>query len=422
MQNAQLTQDEPVYALQIPNRPEIEPETRDEQAPFVAASNLRELTPVAPAYSPSQKPSSPPSEINKKAKPKVQEKASFKTNMLRAADELVRQVPRIYVPDSNGHDKESLKTRFLQWLYEGTHTSERRISIRRPLPGLVAYDGTGADAQPHEIGDISATGAYLLTDQRWPPGTKVSLTLQRLGPSKDQEREIALQAGAVRWGKDGVGLSFDLPEGMEFHLWEGPLRNQEHETYSEYFLREFRLAKALTFLRRICPPAFDELRLVLYEGISAKRVSSAVEIALKAEELLATDRQSSKLHAPPSVVMRVLGDGSWTDEAWVRHLWAGILATSCTLDGNDESNLVYADLLDQLTPVHLRIFAGACAKATKVISGGGAISCISAVLFGRGTDRSIGHQQPSQDSAGDCTLVELRIARGECAVFLHLPD
>ena len=67
------------------------------------------------------------------------------------------------------------------------------------------------------------------------------------------------------------------------------------ETDGEYFVRELRIARALGFLRRICPPAGEEIKQLLYERHSNKRVASAVAIALKAEELLAQKWQRGRV-------------------------------------------------------------------------------------------------------------------------------
>jgi hypothetical protein len=55
-------------------------------------------------------------------------------------------------------------------------------------------------------------------------------------------------------------------------------------------------------------------------------------------------------------------------------MWAGLLATACTVEGNDDSNLVFANLLSQLTPIHVRMLATACTKGVQGFSGIGRIS------------------------------------------------
>jgi len=86
---------------------------------------------------------------------------------------------------------------------------------RRPVEGLVAHFFTGGAPQAHEIRDVSATGLYVVTDERWYPGTIIRMTLTK--PDMGQapvDRSITVQTRAVRWGNDGVGLEFllDIPQ------------------------------------------------------------------------------------------------------------------------------------------------------------------------------------------------------------------
>lgn len=98
----------------------------------------------------------------------------------------------------------SLKTWLANWL-----SSDRRRAQRQPLPGLVAYYWTGSAPRAYQIADISSTGFYLLTEERWFPGTMVLMTLQRTDSSgRNLDDSIAVQSRVVRWGSDGLGLAF----------------------------------------------------------------------------------------------------------------------------------------------------------------------------------------------------------------------
>jgi PilZ domain len=98
----------------------------------------------------------------------------------------------------------SLKTWLQNWL-----SSDRRRAQRQPLPGLVAYYWTGSAPRAYQIADISNSGFYLLTEERWFPGTMVLMTLQRTDSSgKNLDDAIAVQSRVVRWGSDGLGLAF----------------------------------------------------------------------------------------------------------------------------------------------------------------------------------------------------------------------
>jgi hypothetical protein len=295
---------------------------------------------------------------------KVEEKAS-PNSMVRA--DAGRETPK---KKSGTKKKGPFTTRLLRWL-NLADPEEHRTYTRLVSPGLVAYDANDTEAKPLEVGDVSPTGLYLRTGERWRPGDLISLTLTKKSASeKEYHSRVAVQAGAVRCGEDGVGLSFVLPDDVEFRPWNRVHTKRATETDGEYFVRELRTANALGFLRRICPPASEEMRLLLYERHSNKRVANSVAIALKAEELIAQNGKAGSVVAHPDVVMRILEDGSWAEDEWIQQFWAGLLVTSCTMDGQDKSNLVFVDMLDKLTPIHLRILSAACRKGSEVVSAG----------------------------------------------------
>ena len=116
----------------------------------------------------------------------------------------------------------SLRTRFVRWLDADSLTTvvsapgDRRRSKRHPLPGLVAYYWTGGTPQAHQIGDISSTGFYLLTKERWVPDTLIRMTLQRPGPKGEKAEEaISVVSRVVRWGENGVGYEFVASKVLE---------------------------------------------------------------------------------------------------------------------------------------------------------------------------------------------------------------
>ena len=272
-------------------------------------------------------------------------------------------------------EKKPLVGRFLRWLYPSLYDQNRRGAERRPSPGLVAYELSGDAGRMHEVDNISSTGIYLRTKGRWEPGALVSLTLQRSGPPENNpQQRIDFEAGAVRAGDDGVGLTFVLPEGMDLRLWESPERTGVYEAEPDSVVRELRMARALAFLRRICPPAAEEIKEMMHKTLSSVRVANAVEIAFKAERLLVNQPNAYSMVAHPDLMVRILEHGTWVDVEWIQELWAGLLASSCTFEGQDESNLVFINLLSRMAPLPTQILTAACAKATKAISESTAVS------------------------------------------------
>ncbi len=248
--------------------------------------------------------------------------------------------------------------------------AQRPRAERRPVPGLEAVHWTGSSPGLDIVKNISATGMYLVTRERWPEGevNPVRLVYQELADDAP-DNQVTLQTKAVRWGEDGMGLTFILPECMDLWLWK-----TDDLIKPEDILSEFRLSRSLAFLRRICPSATQELKLLFREGLSNIRVANAVRITQRTEAMLAAERDFDRLRAPQNVVMRVVQEGSWAEDGMTQQLWAGVLATACTLMGDDESNLPYIDLLSELGSIDGRLFTTACTKSQKVFASSGAVS------------------------------------------------
>jgi len=246
---------------------------------------------------------------------------------------------------------------------------------RRESPALAAFHWDGSTPRPNRVANISSSGAYLLTSERWKAGEIVSLTLQRSGALETAgPRHFTVQAKAIRRDRDGVGVAFLMPRGADLRLWQSAIKAEVPQTEPEDVVREFRLAAAIAFVDRIAPAATDQVKLLMREGLSNFRRGSAIEIALHADELLALERDGARLQADPAVVLRILEDGSWAEADWIQHYWAGILATSCVSDESVQSSIKFVSLLSQLTTIQARIFAGSCQLSAKSIDENGCVS------------------------------------------------
>jgi len=107
----------------------------------------------------------------------------------------------------------------------------------------------------HGIRDISATGLFLITEERWYPGTVVMMTLQKKGEAIDSpDRSIAVQSQAVRWGEDGVGLQFVLPEGSDRKRGKNLLEEGVDRRALEKFLEGFQAENGSARVDRIARP------------------------------------------------------------------------------------------------------------------------------------------------------------------------
>lgn len=316
---------------------------------------------VEPAQSKTRTPEPQPPAVKPRAKKAAQNAPA------------IVPTPRPSTPETKSPDKKKdpLGTRVIRWLNLEDPPPERRSIIRLLLQGLQAYDANGDGSKRYDVRDVCPPGFYLRTREKWRTGEVVSLVLEKKGATgNDHERRVTVRARVVRCDNEGLGFEFVFAEGTEFHPWERVKTKRSDETEADFILRELRLARALGFLQRLCPSAAPEIKHALHDRLSNKRVASIVEIALKAETSLARNGNAGKGLVHPNVVMRIIENGSWIEDDWIRGLWAGILVSAHTADGQDTSNLVFMDLLAKLNPIHLRILTLVCRKGAEKIAPG----------------------------------------------------
>jgi hypothetical protein len=108
----------------------------------------------------------------------------------------------------------TLRSKFKHWLNPASSPSDRRRNSRRYVPGMVAHYFTGGAPKPHDVADISMTGMYLLTDDRWMPGTMIQMTLQKPCAQGEKKQSINVLSRIVRRGSDGVAAEFVMSEAL----------------------------------------------------------------------------------------------------------------------------------------------------------------------------------------------------------------
>ncbi len=252
---------------------------------------------------------------------------------------------------------------------------ERRRDARVPAREITASYWTGVEQKEVKIKNISPTGIYLLTDHRWLPGATMLLTLQGNGRKQpDSACEVRFRASVVRLGDDGAGLTF-LHEYVDTDGWLNLLMKATALTAENDAVRVFRLAKALAFLLRVSPSAEERILKLLSEGLDQERAERALEIALRAEELVSSGKSALKEGVFPSLILRILTDGSKSSEEPMQECWSGLLAASAACGADDDENLNLCEALSRLEPIHLRILAAASRRAVQAKRQSGETPC-----------------------------------------------
>ncbi len=245
----------------------------------------------------------------------------------------------------------------------------RRVAERRLLRGFAAAYDTGSEVRQSIIHDISATGIFLETSDRWVPQASVSLTLHRIAsPSAETAAPfVNLTARVVRCTDDGVAFAFEMPSDVDRLLWTNLLDTATYECESDDIVAPFKMAKALAFLTRICTPHSTQVRQRVRANLTGQRLWNAVEIALQAENYLVASSDGRDVLCDPALALRILEEGSWTEDESMMHDWAGLLATACSSGKKNDASRTFAEIFSQLTPAHVRILSEACRRGEKYI-------------------------------------------------------
>lgn len=136
-------------------------------------------------------------------------------------------------PRLTGYEKKSWWRRFL-----AGEPPDQRKAEREAIPGLVAYFFTGGAPIAHTVRDISASGLYVLTDERWYPNTTLRVTLS---DERDPSRQVSITlfAKVARSGSDGVGMQFGLVRKKDLNQSKSSDTNDQSLTVTKKQIEEF---------------------------------------------------------------------------------------------------------------------------------------------------------------------------------------
>jgi hypothetical protein len=113
----------------------------------------------------------------------------------------------------------SSKWNWLHWLLS-PENPDKRMFPRENLPWVAAYFFNGGPPAPASVRNISLSGMFVVTTERWYLGTIIRFTLADWR-AQPPDRYVTINAEAVRWGDDGVGLRF---------LYQRPRRGEHNRT------------------------------------------------------------------------------------------------------------------------------------------------------------------------------------------------
>ena len=130
---------------------------------------------------------------------------------------------------------------------------------------------------------------------------------------------------------------------------------------------------ASAFLSRILLPAAEELGLLLQDKVRTWRAKNLTAVVVEAQARYEKYQAGHDTHAHPRLVASVFQHSGWTDDRTLQQMWGGLLASSCSPDGLDESNLIFVNLLSQLTGLEVRVLNYGCSNIPKSVTTEGLI-------------------------------------------------
>ena len=241
---------------------------------------------------------------------------------------------------------------------------EQPRAERWPATGLSALYGIDSASRPGSIKDISISGVYLLTQERFAANQTVALILGLDGKrGENADLQIPIQTRAAWQGEDGVGLEFVVPPGMTPGLCGELLHQIVSHSDRDEAAEMFRNLRTVLFLYRLCESQAEDAILLLDGQLDSGRTATLFKIAFAAEKLLAAKPDAIRMRAHPKLVANILRDGSWAPDEETLNLWVGLLASSCSVDTPDDSNQIYVDVLVHITSTEARILLYACERA-----------------------------------------------------------
>lgn len=128
------------------------------------------------------------------------------------------------------------------------------------------------------------------------------------------------------------------------------------------------------FLKNVCVQALGELGLMLKDEVRYWRLCNILRIIEKSKGKLEFVNDQIQMKAHPRVAMAIIEHGSLIDNNEAQELWAGLFASACSEDGQQDDNLIFVDLLRQLTFAEAKILKFICLRTRKILHKNGLVT------------------------------------------------
>ncbi|RAJ25009.1 Abi-alpha family protein [Pedobacter cryoconitis] len=110
-------------------------------------------------------------------------------------------------------------------------------------------------------------------------------------------------------------------------------------------------------LSRVCLPATEEFGLYLKDKVRHWRLKNIIEMVEKADKKI--DFTNNELTIHPRIMNDFLESGSLCEKEELQDMWAGLLVASAN-PAADETNLLFTNILKNLTPTQAKMINNVC--------------------------------------------------------------
>jgi hypothetical protein len=114
------------------------------------------------------------------------------------------------------------------------------------------------------------------------------------------------------------------------------------------------IAFVTDILGRVCRPVADDVGTGLAERHQLWRLRNLAAALRTTEQRLAERAEADRGQADPRVVLSIVDYASVVSAPELQEMWGGLLAASCS-DRPDDENVVFVNLLSQMTSVQARL-------------------------------------------------------------------
>ena len=122
-----------------------------------------------------------------------------------------------------------------------------------------------------------------------------------------------------------------------------------------------------TFLGSVFKPGLEELGFLMKDKVRQWRLNNILRMLGKAKGRLEFDGKELNLTANARVGLAIMEESSKVDNEELLNMWAGLFASSCTSDGQDDSNMNFVDLIRRMSSVEAKIMDYACTHCEKLL-------------------------------------------------------